>query len=146
MSRAISVNSCSRVGGFVAALMEAIDSLAASIGPPGSASVIAIPATKGARTTRTQSSSEKSAFVVMVVSLQVTTSSPGRFRGCNHSHVPTRDRGTNPRSVPAARCLDVDGGDPAAGAGDDRDRRLGGRVRLAVHGVGRHVDEVAGVG
>src|SRR6478735_5228221 len=65
MSSATSLSSCSRDGGFVADLIEAIDSLAASIGPPGSASVIAMPATNGARTTRTHSSSEKSALVVM---------------------------------------------------------------------------------
>ena len=62
------------LGGFVAALIDAIDSLAASIGPPGSASVMAIPATNGALTTRTQSSSGKSAFVVTDVSLHVSLS------------------------------------------------------------------------
>jgi hypothetical protein len=45
--------------------MVAIDSLAISIGPPGSANEIAIPATNGARRTRTHSSSVKSLFVVM---------------------------------------------------------------------------------
>src|SRR3954447_12095198 len=44
--------------------MVAIVSLAASIGPPGSANEIARPATNGARTTRVHSSSGKSLFVV----------------------------------------------------------------------------------
>src|SRR6187455_2489376 len=44
---------------------EAIDSLSASIGPPGSASEIARPATSGARPSRVHSSSVKSALVVM---------------------------------------------------------------------------------
>ena len=45
--------------------IAALDSLSASIGPPGSASVIAIPATRGARPSRAHSSSVKSALVVM---------------------------------------------------------------------------------
>src|SRR5215211_2090505 len=47
-SKAISVSSCSRVGGLVADFKDAADSLASSIGPPGSAREIAIPATNGA--------------------------------------------------------------------------------------------------
>ena len=43
-------------------------SFVASIGPPGSASEIAMPATNGARTTRDHSSSVKSLFVVMAAS------------------------------------------------------------------------------
>src|SRR5690349_3970510 len=63
-SRATSARSCSRLGGLVADRIVAIVSFAASIGPPGSASEIARPATNGARTIRAQSSSEKSLFVV----------------------------------------------------------------------------------
>ena len=51
-SSATSASSCSRLGGLVALFIVAIDSLVASIGPPGSASEIARPATIGARTTR----------------------------------------------------------------------------------------------
>src|SRR5215212_8867042 len=64
-SKAISASSCSRVGGLVADFKDAEDSLASSIGPPGSAREIAIPATNGARRTRIHSSSVKSLFVVM---------------------------------------------------------------------------------
>src|SRR5215211_7632335 len=60
-----SASSCSRVGGLVADFKDAADSLASSIGPPGSAREIAIPATNGARRTRIHSSSVKSLFVVM---------------------------------------------------------------------------------
>ena len=44
--------------------IAAIDSLAASMGPPGSATEIASPATMGARTMRDHSSSVKALFVV----------------------------------------------------------------------------------
>ena len=64
MSSATSESSCSRDGGFVAFFSVAIDSLAVSIGPPGSASEMARPATSGARRTRVHSSSVKSVFVV----------------------------------------------------------------------------------
>src|SRR5215213_11711593 len=64
-SNAISASSCSRVGGLVADFKDAEDSLASSIGPPGSAREIAIPATNGARRIRIHSSSVKSLFVVM---------------------------------------------------------------------------------
>src|ERR1700761_8716204 len=64
MSRATSVSSCSRLGGFVALRSVAMVSFVASIGPPGSASEIAMPATNGARTIRAHSSSVKSLFVV----------------------------------------------------------------------------------
>src|SRR5688500_3087540 len=67
MSRATSVSSCSRLGGVWALFNAAMVSFVASMGPPGSASEIAIPATKGARTTRDHSSSVKSLFVVIVV-------------------------------------------------------------------------------
>ena len=73
-SRATSASSCSRLGGLVAVFSVAIVSLVASIGPPGSASEIAIPATNGARTIRRHSSSVKSLFVV-------TTSFPPDSRG-----------------------------------------------------------------
>src|SRR5687768_5838627 len=65
MSKAISAINCSRLGGFVADFTVPIDSLASSIGPPGSAMEIASPATNGARRTRAHSSSVKSLFVVM---------------------------------------------------------------------------------
>ena len=65
-SSATSASSCSRLGGLVADFIVAIVSLAASIGPPGSASEIASPATNGARTIRVQSASEKSLLVVTV--------------------------------------------------------------------------------
>ena len=45
----------------------AIVSLVASMGPPGSASEIAMPATIGARSTRVHSSSVKSVLVVTVM-------------------------------------------------------------------------------
>src|ERR671918_897595 len=64
MSRASSATNCSRLAGFVAALSVAIVSFAVSMGPPGSAREIARPATNGARTIRSQSSSEKSLLVV----------------------------------------------------------------------------------
>jgi hypothetical protein len=48
----------------VADLTVAIDSFAASIGPPGSAREMARPATNGARTIRLHSSTEKSLLVV----------------------------------------------------------------------------------
>src|SRR3954452_15310518 len=64
MSSATSATSCSRLDGFVADLIVAIDSFAASMGPPGSASAMARPATNGARTIRVHSSSEKSFLVV----------------------------------------------------------------------------------
>ena len=48
----------------MADLIVAIDSFAASMGPPGSASEIAIPATIGARTIRAHSSSVKSSLIV----------------------------------------------------------------------------------
>ena len=48
----------------MAVLSAAIDSFTASIGPPGSASEIAIPATIGERSRRAHSSSVKSALVV----------------------------------------------------------------------------------
>ena len=47
-------------------------SFVASMGPPGSASEIAMPATNGARTTRDHSSSVKSLFVVTVGPPQVS--------------------------------------------------------------------------
>ena len=62
----------------MACFRVAIVSLVASIGPPGSASEIAIPATNGARTIRRHSSSVKSLFVV-------TTSFPPASRG-HHEH------------------------------------------------------------
>jgi hypothetical protein len=65
MSKAISASNCSRLGGFVADFNDADVSLVSSMGPPGSAMEIAIPATNGARRTRTHSSSVKSLFVVM---------------------------------------------------------------------------------
>src|SRR6188472_4463948 len=65
ISSATSVSSCSRLGGLVADFRVAIVSLAASIGPPGSASEIARPATKGPRTILVHSSSVKVSFVVM---------------------------------------------------------------------------------
>ena len=68
MSKAISASSCSRLGGFVADFSDALVSLASSIGPPGSAREIAIPATNGARRTRTHSSSVKSLLVVKEMS------------------------------------------------------------------------------
>ena len=69
ISSATSASSCSRLGGLVADLSVAIVSLAASIGPPGSASEIAMPAMNGARTIRVHSSSVKSSFVVHVMCL-----------------------------------------------------------------------------
>src|SRR5215218_7958911 len=77
-SKAISASSCSRVGGLVADFKDAADSLASSIGPPGSAREIAIPATRGARRTRTHSSSVKSLFVVMTVALHAEDIGWGR--------------------------------------------------------------------
>ena len=50
----------------MAVLAVAIVSLVASMGPPGSANEIAIPATIGARTTRAHSSSVKSSLVLNV--------------------------------------------------------------------------------
>jgi hypothetical protein len=64
ISRAISVSSCSRLGGLVADLIVAIDSFVTSMGPPGSAREIAIPATNGARRTLIHSSSVKSLLAV----------------------------------------------------------------------------------
>jgi hypothetical protein len=61
----VSASNGSRLGGLVADLRAAIDSFAVSNGPPGSARVIARPATNGARAMRDHSSSEKSLFVVM---------------------------------------------------------------------------------
>ena len=51
----------------MALFSDATDSLVASIGPPGSARDRAIPATRGARTTRTHSSSLNAVFVVTAV-------------------------------------------------------------------------------
>jgi hypothetical protein len=62
----------SRLEGFVADFTVAIDSFAASIGPLGSAREMARPATKGARTIRLHSSSEKSLWS----SRQVLSSEP----------------------------------------------------------------------
>jgi hypothetical protein len=50
-------------------LIAALVSLTASIGPPGSASEIAMPATSGARPRRAHSSSVKSVFVDMDATL-----------------------------------------------------------------------------
>src|SRR5215203_7389205 len=85
ISRATSVSSCSRLGGLVADLTVAIVSLAISIGPPGSASEIAIPATSGARRTRTHSSSLKSLLVVTTLSSSVGSIIPPARRGSGES-------------------------------------------------------------
>ena len=60
----------------MALFIVAIDSLAASMGPPGSASEIASPATIGARTTRDHSSSVNALFVV--------TACPSSEATCRH--------------------------------------------------------------
>jgi hypothetical protein len=65
MSRATAASSSCWLGGTVAARSVAIPSLEISIGPPGSAIVIAKPATIGARRTRSHSSSVKDAFDVI---------------------------------------------------------------------------------
>jgi hypothetical protein len=65
MSRATAASNSCWLGGTVAARSVAIPSFEISIGPPGSAIVIAIPATIGARRTRSHSSSVKDAFDVM---------------------------------------------------------------------------------
>src|SRR3954453_12829207 len=65
-SRAISLRSCSRLGGFVADLTVAIVSRPISNGPPGSASEMAIPPTNGARRILIHSSSGNASFVVTV--------------------------------------------------------------------------------
>ena len=57
MSCDTSMSSCSRDGGVEACFKVAIVSWDNSIGPPGSASEIAIPATNGARRRRFHSSS-----------------------------------------------------------------------------------------
>ena len=57
-------------GRVVAVRTDAIVSLVASIGPPGSASEIAMPATIGARMTRVHSSSVKSFLVVTYASFR----------------------------------------------------------------------------
>src|SRR4051794_38243984 len=54
-------------------------SLTTSMGPPGSASVIAVPATRGARTMADHSSSLNSAFPVMGRRYQQLDSRPGRL-------------------------------------------------------------------
>src|SRR5262245_16934070 len=64
MSSATSATSCSRLGGLVADLIVARDSFVTSMGPPGSAREIAMPATKGARRTLAHSSSVKSLLAV----------------------------------------------------------------------------------
>ena len=58
----------------MAVLISAMDSLALSIGPPGSASEIASPATNGARTTRVHSSSGKSCLVVTTTPISLAAS------------------------------------------------------------------------
>jgi hypothetical protein len=65
MSRATAASNSSWLGGTVAARSVAIPSFKTSIGPPGSAIVIAIPATIGARRTRSHSSSVNDALDVM---------------------------------------------------------------------------------
>src|SRR4051812_8320659 len=85
-SRAISLRSCSRLGGLVADLTVAIVSRPISNGPPGSASEMAIPATNGARRILIHSSSGNASFVVTVAPLlslvanirEVTTARPRR--------------------------------------------------------------------
>ena len=66
--RATAANSSSWLGGRVADRNDATDSLATSIGPPGSASEIATPATSGARRIRVHSWSVKSCSDVMATS------------------------------------------------------------------------------
>jgi hypothetical protein len=67
-SRAIDASSSSWLGGRVADRSDAMVSLATSIGPPGSASEIATPATSGARRIQVHSSSVKSCLDVMATS------------------------------------------------------------------------------
>ena len=54
-------------------------SLTASIGPPGSASEIAMPATNGARLIRAHSASVKSAFEVIIGSRSAARGIPGSY-------------------------------------------------------------------
>src|SRR6476619_1737410 len=68
-SRAISLRSCSRLGGLVADRTVAIVSRPISNGPPGSAREMAIPATNGARRILIHSSSGNASFVVTVAPL-----------------------------------------------------------------------------
>src|SRR4051794_13966816 len=114
MSSAPSAPSCSRRDGLVADLIIAIASLAASIGPPGSASAIASPATNGARTIRVHSSSEKSFLVVMacpfVRSPWVGVRAPAEVAPRRSVSTVAPSLATDPAAPPC--CCDSGGGPP----------------------------------
>jgi NADPH:quinone reductase-like Zn-dependent oxidoreductase len=77
-SKATAASSSSWLGGRVADRKVAVVSLATSIGPPGSASEIATPATNGARRIRVHSWSVKSCLDVMATSWERGVSPTGQ--------------------------------------------------------------------
>src|SRR3954469_21630593 len=78
ISNATALRSSSWLGGTVAERMVAIPSFEISIGPPGSAIVMATPTTNGARRTRSHSSSLKAALPVMPL-LRAYAASPALY-------------------------------------------------------------------